>query len=203
MQSEVSEAELLNDLRRGDQEALAELLGRYQREIRGTIAVRLDRRVATRLSLSDVVQDVFVEAQRRLLAYGAEPSPMPIALWFRWLARESVLSANRRHLAACRAVGRELPPLPAESSVCVVGHLLGREPTGSHVAATVEAVEMLRQAISRLDDEERDVILWRHFEDLQFGEIAALLGVSPDAARKRYVRALERLRGVFGPADFK
>jgi RNA polymerase sigma-70 factor (ECF subfamily) len=64
-----------------------------------------------------------------------------------------------------------------------------------------EEAERLRAALSLLDGPERDLILWRHFEQLSNAEIARLLGVSEAAAGKRYVRALERLRGLLVAAD--
>ena len=36
----------------------------------------------------------------------------------------------------------------------------------------------------------------RHFEELSNLETAAVLGIQPAAASKRYVRALERLKGA-------
>jgi len=51
-------------------------------------------------------------------------------------------------------------------------------------------------ALAHLDDEERDLILWRHFEQLANRDVARLLDIGEAAASKRYVRALERLRRI-------
>jgi RNA polymerase sigma-70 factor (ECF subfamily) len=51
-----------------------------------------------------------------------------------------------------------------------------------------------RRALTELDDDDRDVILGRHFEQLSNREVAFRLGVSEAAAGKRYLRALDRLR---------
>jgi RNA polymerase sigma-70 factor (ECF subfamily) len=191
--------------RQGDGAALAELLAAFRERLRKTIALRLDRRVLPRVDVSDVLQETLLEAARRFPDYWQRPV-LPLELWLRWLAREQVLMTHRRHLLAnCRSVGREVPELPAEASSVFVGALAGKAPSPSQAVAGAEAVEKLRLALGRLDDDERDLILWRHFEQLSNRETARLLGVSEAAAGKRYIRALERLRrellglGVSGP----
>jgi RNA polymerase sigma-70 factor (ECF subfamily) len=188
--------ELLNRVRRGEATALAELFARHREGLRHAIALRLDRRLAARVDVSDVVQETCLEASRRLTDYLRRPS-LPFGLWLRWLARERVQMLHRRHLYADkRAVGREVPPLPTDSSAGLASGLLGHEPSPSQTVAAAEAVERLRQALGQLDDHECDLILWRHFEQLSNREIAQLLGITEAAAGKRYVRALERLRGL-------
>jgi len=56
--------------------------------------------------------------------------------------------------------------------------------------------ERLRLALQQLDDEERELLVGRHFEQLSNRELAQLLGISEAAANKRYIRALQRLRGI-------
>jgi RNA polymerase sigma-70 factor, ECF subfamily len=55
---------------------------------------------------------------------------------------------------------------------------------------------VLEQALAWVRDDDRAVILMRHFEDLSHEDIAEELGISPDTARKRYCRAIERARDV-------
>src|SRR5207253_3267580 len=80
---------LLERGRRGDELALAELFGRYRERIGLVIGLRLDQRVKSRLDVSDVVQDTFLEAARRLADYLNDPR-LPFDLWLRWLAHEKV-----------------------------------------------------------------------------------------------------------------
>jgi len=155
------------------------------------VQLRLDRRLAARLDVSDVLQETYLEALRRWPTY-RETQPVPPALWLYGLARERVLQLHRMHLLAeQRAVGREVPALPEASSV-----LLAQGLAPSAQVAAAEVAEKVRVALGRLDDDERDLILWRHVEQLTSREAAVLLGVSEAAAAKRYIRALERLRGL-------
>lgn len=188
--------DLLARAARGERSAFDDLFARHRDRLGRAVALRLDRRLAARVDASDVVQDVCLEAFRRLPAYLQRPD-MPLDVWLLWLAREQVLMTHRRHLRADkRAVGREVAPLPADSASAVVRTLAGAGPTPSGAVAAAELADRLRQALQRLDDDERELILMRHFEQLGNRDVAQLLGVSEAAASKRYVRALERLRGV-------
>lgn len=180
----------------GDEAAFADLLARHEPALRRAIAWRIDRRLAARLDVSDVIQETALEASRRLPAYLNQPE-MPFGLWLRWLAHEKLLQLHRVHLQTeMRAVQREIPQLPIDSSAAVVRGLLGREPSPSRAVANAELAETLRRSLGMLDEDERDLILWRHFEQLSNKDIAQLLGVTEATAGKRYIRALERLRGL-------
>jgi RNA polymerase sigma-70 factor (ECF subfamily) len=196
MDHTADDGQLLDRAGRGERAAFEELFARHRERLGRAVALRLDRRVAARVDASDIVQDTCLEAFRRLPDYLRDPD-MPLDMWLLWLAREQVLMAHRKHLFADkRAVGREVAPLPADSSAAVVSGLTGRGPSPSWVASAAEMAEQLRQALERLDNDERELILMRHFEQLSNRDAAKVLGVSDAAASKRYVRALERLRGV-------
>jgi RNA polymerase sigma-70 factor (ECF subfamily) len=65
--------------------------------------------VAARVDASDVLQDTYLEAFKRLPRY-LEQQPMPFYLWLCWIAREKVLALHCRHLGADkRAVTHEAP----------------------------------------------------------------------------------------------
>jgi RNA polymerase sigma-70 factor, ECF subfamily len=198
--------ELLELARGGDQSAFEELFKRHRGPLRRAIAMRLDRRLAARVDASDVLQETYLEAFRRLPKY-LQQEAMPFYLWLHWIAREKVLALHRHHLRTeKRAVTYEAPLLPADSSATFVSIIIaGHEPSPSQVLAKAELAEYLRLALGRLDDDERDLILWRHFEQLSARDMAQLLQISEAAAAKRYIRAVERLRtilislGVSGP----
>jgi RNA polymerase sigma-70 factor (ECF subfamily) len=54
-------------------------------------------------------------------------------------------------------------------------------------------------ALDAIDPNDREVPALRHFEELSNTEVAAVLGISPAAASKRYVRALVELKRILGP----
>jgi len=187
---------LLERAHGGDQAAFDLLFQRHRAKLRRAIALRMDRRVAARVDASDVLQDTYLEAFTRLPRYLQEQG-MPFYLWLRWIAREKVMALHRRHLGAeKRAVAHEVPLLPADSSAAFVSAIAGRGPSPSQAFAKAELAESLRQALGQLDSDERDLILWRHFEQLSARDTAQLLQISEAAAGKRYIRAIERLRKI-------
>ena len=53
-------------------------------------------------------------------------------------------------------------------------------------------------ALDTLDDDDQEIILIRHFEQLSNQETAAALELSEPAASMRYLRAIRKLRAVLG-----
>src|SRR5262249_21749846 len=100
----------------------------------------------------------------------------------------------RQHLGAeCRAAERE-QPLPAASSLLLGQAVLGKVAQPAQVIEDQELVEQVRRVLATLAEEDAEIILLRNFEELSNQEAAAVLGIMPAAASKRYGRALLRLR---------
>lgn len=87
--------ELLARVRNGDAEAVERLLTAQREPLRRMIGARLDPALAARVDASDVVQDVLLEAHRRLNDYLRNPV-MPFGLWLRHIAKDHVIDAHRR-----------------------------------------------------------------------------------------------------------
>ncbi len=182
----------------GDAAAVDDLLARHREPLRRAVALRLDPALARRVDASDVVQEVLVEASRRLRDYLNHPT-LPFHLWLRHLARDRLIDAHRFHRKAQRrSLDREQatrPPAWADaSSVELLGQLLDPERTPASAAVQGELERRLGQALAALDEADREVILMRHYERLGNQEVAAALGLSEAAASMRYLRALRRLR---------
>jgi RNA polymerase sigma-70 factor (ECF subfamily) len=183
---------LLDRAGAGDSAALGELVTRHRDAIRQFIDTRLDPQIRTRVDASDVVQEAHLEAVQRIEDYLAR-RPMPFHLWLCRTAYENLLRLRRKHVeVAGRAVGRE-KPLPDRSSVLLARQVLA----GVAPDARVQEAELAAQvqgALALLDDIDREVLLLRTFDALSNAEAAAVLDIQPAAARKRYGRALRRLR---------
>lgn len=180
----------------GDRSAFEELFQRHRPKLERAVARRMDRRVAGRMDASDIVQEAYMEAFERLPKY-LEQESMTFYGWLYWIAHQKVLEMHRRHLGARkRTVHNEVPLLPVDSSAQFVSGLIGNLPTPSQEFAKAEMAEILRDAMKQLKPDERDLIIWRHFEQLNVSEIAQLLNITEGATHKRYWRALEHLRKI-------
>jgi RNA polymerase sigma-70 factor (ECF subfamily) len=189
---------LLHDARDGKPGAEDQLPARHRDSLRRMIALRLDPALAGRLDASDVVQDVLVEAHRRLKDYLKEPR-MPFHLWLRHIAQDHMIDAHRKHRGARkRSIDRERPLDPVApgdaSSIELAIQLTDPERTPASAAVQHELEAKLARALDALDEEQREVILMRHYEQLSNQDVATALGLSEAAASMRYLRALRRLR---------
>ncbi len=191
-------AELLRDVKDGDSQAVERLLARHRDSLHRMIQLRLDGRIKRRVDVSDVVQDVLIEANRRLQDYLQNPA-MAFHLWIRQIAKDRLIDAHRRHrVSAKRSIDREQPMQVAgnvdQSSLDIVGQLCDPGMTPAAAATQRELALHVESAISRLGNTDRDIILMRHYEQLSNSEIAASLGLTEPAASMRYLRAIRRLR---------
>jgi RNA polymerase sigma-70 factor (ECF subfamily) len=186
---------LLERAQAGDAEAPQQLLARHRPFLGRLVELRLDPRLRARLDLSDVVQEAQLDACRRLADY-LQRRPMPFRLWLCKTAEERLLKVQRQHLeAAGRAVAREVP-LPDRSSAALGQQLLA---SGSAPGARLDRSEVarrVRQAVARLPEGDREMLLLRNFEGLSNPEIGHLLGLDAAVVSKRHGRALLRLRGL-------
>jgi RNA polymerase sigma-70 factor (ECF subfamily) len=195
--------ELLSQARQGQSEAVERLLTAHREPLRRMIGLRLDPALAARVDASDIVQDVLLEAHRRLADYLRNPA-MPFHLWLRHIAKDHMIDAHRRHRQAQRrSLDREQPLVPAvladHSSFELAGQILDQELTPATAAIRHELQRRLDTAVAELGEDDREVILMRHGEQLSNQEVAAALGLSEAAASMRYLRAVRRLRAVLLP----
>jgi RNA polymerase sigma-70 factor, ECF subfamily len=187
--------QLLGRVRAGEQVAFEELFARHRPLLRQLIEMRLDARLRARVDPSDVVQETQMEAFRRLQDF-LQREPMPFRLWLRKAAQERIGMIERQHLGASkRAVGRELP-LPDGSSVLLAQQLAAPIPSPSQQVAQEEMARRVREAVGRLPDQDREILLMRTFEGLAYEEVSCVLEIDPATARKRHGRALIRLHAL-------
>jgi RNA polymerase sigma-70 factor, ECF subfamily len=189
---------LLERIQAGDRQAAAELLPRYRDRLRRMIDLRLDARLHRRLDASDVVQDALLDIASRLDDYVKDPK-LPFFLWMRMIAGDRLLRLHRQHLGAkMRDLGREVSlyrsALPAASSFALASMLLGRLSSPTQAAVRAERLLRIQDALNALEPIDREVLALRHFEQLSPAETATALDLKPDAASKRYIRALKRLK---------
>lgn len=196
-------AELLANAREGDADAVNRLLDRHRDAVHRMVQLRLDAKVQRRVDVSDVVQDVLVEANRRLQDYLANPQQMPFHLWLRHIAHDRIIDAHRRHRgSAKRSVDREQPLVAAagdqQSTFDLVAQLHDRERGPASAVAAQEMSRLVEAAIAELPDQDCEIVIMRHYEHLSNQEIAQALGLTEPAASMRYLRAIRKLREVLG-----
>ncbi|HKD99958.1 MAG TPA: sigma-70 family RNA polymerase sigma factor, partial [Planctomycetota bacterium] len=186
-------ARLLVRFHGGDAEAMHHLLERHLPWLRAEVRRQLGPVLRQKADTEDFVQDAAVNVLRFSPRFVVADEHQFRALLARIVVnvvrhKYEWFTARRRRLAQER-------PLPTDS----VLHLGGLECSGStpsEHAARAEREALVRLGVELLDAAERDAIVLRDWEDLPFADVGRELGVSEDAARMRYARAVRRLSEI-------
>jgi RNA polymerase sigma-70 factor (ECF subfamily) len=186
--------DLLQQARAGDAAALQTLLQRYREFIRLVVRCRSPGQLRARLDSSDLVQETLLQAAQHIGQFQGHAEEE----WRAWLGRiaqREVIHQARLHLdAAKRARSRE-QPLASGSGLSRLDQWLAHSQTSPSLAAMrQERVVLLSEALARLPEDWREVLVLRHLEGLEFPAVGERMGRSAGAVRVLWVRALKRLR---------
>ena len=191
---------LVSRARGGQAEALDELLGRYRHFISLLVRARFrGGRMAARVDSSDIVQDVLVRVAGHIETFeGVDQRAWEG--WLRRIAEREVLRQVDQHLGAARRdAGRERPvaggAADGESpSLVLAGWLEASITSPSLAAVRKERAVLLADALARLPEDYRELLVQRHIEERPFDEIAQRMERSSGALRTMWVRALRKLK---------
>lgn len=182
----------------GDENALTRLFDRHRDRLRRVIALRLDSRVQARVDASDVMQEAYIDLVQQLPNY-ADGKPLPFFLWLRRIVGQRLAKLHRTHLGAekrnsARDISIHQNVMPSVSAVCLADELAGQFTSAGAKAIRSETKRQLQAVLNDMDQNDREILALRHFEQLNNREIAAVLEITESAATRRYYRALNRLK---------
>src|SRR5581483_5842913 len=185
---------LIRAAREGSREALGELLQSFRLLLLAEARALLPGTLASKAGESDLVQSTFLEAQRDFGAFRGQ-TEADVRGWLCQILRRNVQNMIRAYQTDKRNVQREVGLETGVSPEGVAANLLTEILSPSDLACSREEAELLRQALERLSDEDRKVIILRHCEDCPFEIVAQRMQLpSAGAARKRFARAIKRLQ---------
>jgi RNA polymerase sigma-70 factor (ECF subfamily) len=181
----------------GDGPSLDGLLARYRPRLLRMLKLRLDPRLAGRVDPAELLRQAQNDVSGQLPDYVRRPD-RPFIVWLRQLVGQKLELAHWQHLGATAGHGVSLHrgALPAVSPAVLAGQLLGRAAGPAESAARAGLKIRIQEALNGMDALDREVLALRHFEQLSNAEAAQVLGLKEAATCNRYVRALERLRGI-------
>jgi RNA polymerase sigma-70 factor (ECF subfamily) len=160
------------------------------------VATYLDPRIQARVDVSDVIQEGYIDAMRRLDEFIRDPS-VPFYVWLRSLVAQQIPEQHRLHLGTPGPdVSIYRSTMPGASTRALAARLLGDLTSPSQAAMRAERKIQLEEALNTMAPLDREVLILRHFEQLSPAETAHVLGIEEKAAAKRYVRALRELRQI-------
>jgi RNA polymerase sigma-70 factor (ECF subfamily) len=178
----------LEQAMQGDPQALGPLLDSLRPYVRLLVRTLRDPQVQARVGESDLIQDAMLEIHRSFAAFHGN-SVGELIGWLRPIVLRSTAHVLRRHRAARkRSVALE------ETGSDLTANTADRGTSPSEQVIRLEQASRLAEALDRLPDDMREVLLARHADDEPHAVIAERMGRSEGAIRVLYTRALQRLR---------
>lgn len=181
--------EILMGVRAREPQALAAFFEAYFDRVFGLVYRLLGNRAAA----EDVTQEVFYKVHRAAHRLDPERDPMP------WLAAIAHNACRDHWRSGAYRLSRRSASI--EEQPAVHGMLAAPSDPEREALAT-ERERLVQAAISELPEALRVPVVLHDYQGLSHEEVAKILGIRHDAARKRYSRALtalgKRLRETLG-----
>jgi RNA polymerase sigma-70 factor (ECF subfamily) len=196
-QSAATIARWIRLAREGQADALGTLLGAYRNYLRLMARACLDRDLRGKADPSDVAQDTLLKAHEHFQDFRGTTEQEWIA-WVRKILTRNLADLHRRFTQAARQIDHErsLEAVLDRSSLALRNLVGAPGPSPSDHAHRREVSVVLADALAQLEPEDREVIVLRHLEELEWEQIGDRTGRSAGAARMMWTRALKRVGGL-------
>jgi RNA polymerase sigma-70 factor (subfamily 1) len=196
----MSELEALSDealakrIQDGDESCLKVLTDRYYAKLRGRIERGMAPAMRRRVAASDILQEASLVALRRFADF-EDRGEGSFGAWFVKIVDLKVQEAVQRHVTARkRTVEHEVTRRDRRPT----GVFPAREHSPSQLLIGEELKQATRKAIEELPERHREVLRLLQDERLTTKEAAERMGLSRDAVRQLYARALARIEEMLG-----
>lgn len=171
--------------KRSDRASLGALLEYYRPLLERLSSRRVSRRLATKVSSSEVTQITLANAAERFEDFRGETVEQ-FRAWLCAILQNEITDHSRRFLTSqCRAMARETP-LRRD-----IAEEPGQRP--SQICSANEQVAKLLEAVDCLPDDLREIVRMRYQQNMTFAEIANSLGLPAATARRRWLQAVEQI----------
>lgn len=176
------DAQLMLRVRFGDSSSFNLLLERH----RTPVVHFLYRMVQNRAIAEDLAQEVFLRVYRSRAGY--EPS----AKFTTWLFRIATnLAFNWIRDEKMR---RQQRSIEMDDARAVARHIGDGRPSVEKVLVDEVKLQEVRDAIAQLPEKQRAAVLMHKYEEMEYSQIAKVLGLSESAVKSLLFRAYENLR---------
>ena len=186
---------LIERARGGDDAAFEDLCARYESAIKARIRPWIGGALRRKVSVLDVLQDVYIEAHRGLPAFDPR-GPGAFGAWIIKIAELKAKEAVRRFSGTMK---RDATREVSRDARAATGNVPGCGPSPSEVAMGEEKREEIIAAMAGLPPDYRRVIELLQLGRLPLETVASMLGRTPQATRRLYSRALGRLADRLDP----
>ncbi len=181
-----SDESLMFRYKRGEVRAFEVLMVRH----RGPIFNFIFRYTRDRTAAEDLMQETFLRLIKAVESYERSAK---FTTFLYTIARNLCVDASRRGKHR-QVTSLDAPVHGSEDQVPLVERIADGQKSSDGKVLDQELGEKLKKAIEELPDDQREIFLLREVSDLQFNEIADIVGISENTVKSRMRYALEKLR---------
>lgn len=194
---------LVDRLRAGEVDALAQYIELHRSRLLAYIDHQLGNALRSKIEADDVLQETSADACRSLGA--VDLSARDPFGWLCQIAQRRIIDAHRKLFGAQRrAAGREVSinkPAADDGQGGLIDLLTASMTTASQAFSRNVKEMRLQDALKDLPDDQREALQLRYGQGLPSKDIAERLGKSDGAVRVMLTRALNTLREKLGTAE--
>lgn len=183
--TQMTDSQMIREIKEGNTELYSELMRRYQRKILAFIYHML-KSAHLELMAEDLCSETFYKAFRSLHSFREVDASF--STWLYTIARNTVLSELRKQRAGS---------IPLEESGVVP--VAPSELVPEQAILRSEKVGMVREAINNLPEKQRSALILREYDQLDYQEIANVLGQSVSAVKSLLFRARSSVKSQLEP----
>ena len=183
-----SDAALVTTAKRGDAQALEELLSRYRQRVLA-LAFRITK---NREDAEDIAQESFCKAYLHLNRFEERAQ---FSSWLTRIAMNEAFMLLRRRRGALEV----LPESPDDGETPVSEVFVDQRPSPEESCWHRERSNLLTKAINQLSPKTRTTILLRNVEERSLEETAEILGTSLGVVKSRLFQGRRKLRRTLNP----
>jgi len=190
--TETTDEELLESLKRGDEEAFAELMRRYKRRVFGTAY----RYLGNHEDAADVAQEVFVKVYRHIGSFTAKAK---LNTWIYRIVVNTSVNKLRSRKRRGEEMAESLEKLKEEGMAIPVAANVNPGPTPLESLERKELEGLLQAKLDALPEQYRLVFILRELRQFSYEEIAEMMDVPLGTVKSRLNKARHRLRDMLAP----
>lgn len=188
------------------EDVLSQFFVEYRARLKRMVEYRMDARLTGRVDASDVLQEAYIDAVRRVGHFVQSDESVSLYLWLRQITEQSMIDIHRRHFRAKKRDVRRDISIDRDTSERSSDLPRSVQLPSNHTSPSLKAIRLEQEAaievaLSMMAPRDREVIELRHFDELSNTQVAEVLGLSTTAACNRYVRALKRLQDLLDVAE--
>lgn len=181
----MTDSQMIREIKEGNTELYSELMRRYQRKILAFVYHML-KSAQLELLAEDICSETFYKAFRSLHSFREVDASF--STWLYTIARNTVLSELRKQRSGN-------VPLEESGYIPVAPHELVPE----QAILRNERVGLVREAINNLPEKQRSALILREYDQLDYQEIASILGQSVSAVKSLLFRARSSVKSQLEP----